>query len=529
MKYFVFRNHTVEPFFDAGKTTFSGYENIAFIEDADRYVWMYLPSYKTNEDILSQEITAYIDLLKIALSQIKSDKMVLVFSMQLLYKVNCQTSNWLIEDSINHYNKEIRALAVLHSNIKVLNISDFYSKIDPTNAIDWKFYYISQIPLNPKLAPPFRKWFANQIEAIEFKRKKGIVIDLDNTLWGGILGEDGINGIQLGETYPGSVYVDFQHFLLDLSNKGIILTVCSKNNEQDVLEVWEQHPDNILKKKHFASYRINWNNKADNIKEIAEKLNIGLDSLVFVDDNPTERELVKQMLPMVEVPDFPEHPYLYPEFAQKLVDQYFRIYTVTQEDILKTQQYKENAVRNQFRNDYVDYEDYLKSLKIELTIEQISGFNIARFAQMTQKTNQFNLTTRRYTEQDLTTLKSEGALLYGIRVCDRFGDSGLTGLLIINVTGQTVIIDTLLLSCRILGKKIEYEFVKYILTKLKNAGIIQVSATYLKSPKNDQVSTFYDGLNFILSEKSTIEKKEYTLDLSNFQYTQSEIFKINEI
>jgi FkbH-like protein len=317
--------------------------------------------------------------------------------------------------------------------------------------------------------------------------------------------------------------------LLDLGNKGIILTVCSKNNEQDVIDAWEQNPNMILKKEHLSSWRINWNNKADNIKEIAKELNIGLDSLVFIDDNPTERELVKQMLPMVEVPDFPEHPYLYPKFAQNLVDQYFRIYTLTNEDVLKVQQYKENAARIQFKTNYVDYEDYLRSLGIELRIERLSDSNIARFAQMTQKTNQFNLTTKRYTETDLNRLKSDDALIYGIRVSDRFGDNGLTGLLIIKKIEQMLTIDTLLLSCRILGKKIEFEFVKYILSKLKNSGINQVTATYIKTQKNAQVSNFYDELNFILTENSTDERKNYILDLPQFNYIQSEIFKIHEI
>jgi FkbH-like protein len=529
MKQFVFRNHTIEPFFEAAETTFSGYENIVAIEDAERYVWMYLPSCKTNEDVLSQEITSYIDLLKIAVSQIKPDKMFLVFTMQLLYKVNFQTSGHLIEEAIENYNHAAYDLAEQHPNIKVLNISDFYSKIDPTNAIDWKFYYISQMPLNPKLASPFKKWFANQLDAIAFKRKKCLVLDLDNTLWGGILGEDGVNGIKLDETYPGNCYLDFQRFLLDLSAKGIILTVCSKNNEQDVLEAWNQHPNMLLKKEHFAAWRINWNNKADNIKEIAKELNIGLDSLVFVDDNPTERELVTQTLPMVEVPDFPAHPYLYPKMVQNLVDEYFRTYSLTKEDILKLQQYKDNAARTQFKNASVNYEDYLKSLEIELTIKQLSDSNIARFAQMTQKTNQFNLTTKRYTESDLSALKSEGALLYGIRVSDRFGDNGLTGLLIAKIAGQYAAIDTLLLSCRILGKKIEYEFVNYAINQLKKSGITLLSATYIPTSKNAQVANFYDDLGFELSAASTEEQKEYSLDLSSFNYTQSKIFKINEI
>lgn len=528
MKYYIFRNHTIEPFFDAGQASFSGYEDISAIEDADRYVWFYLPSYKPDTSILNQEINSYLDLLKMTVARIDSSKMIFVFTMQCIYKINFQTSDQLIEEAITKYNAEIYQLALKNNNIKVLDIRDFYGKVDVSNAIDWRFYYISQMPLNPKLAPLFKLWFNQQVEAIELKRKKCIVLDLDNTLWGGILGEDGIEGIELGETYPGSAFLDFQRFLFELSKNGIILTVCSKNNEQDVLEAWDKNPNMILKKEHFVTYRINWNNKADNISEIAEELNIGLDSLVFVDDNPTERELVKQMLPMVEVPEFPKHPYLYPGFAQELVDNYFRIYTLTSEDLSKTQQYKDNAERAHFKQGFTNYEDYLGSLDMELTIENLSDFNITRFAQMTQKTNQFNLTTKRYTETDLSSMAADGSLLYGLRVKDKFGDNGLTGLIIINKHGKNAIIDSLLLSCRILGKNIETEFVRYILSKLKDIGVNHISATYIKTLKNAQVADFYDKLGFEVEEDSTDENKKYNLNLSSFTYALSTIYKISE-
>ena len=528
MKYFVFRNHTIEPFFDVTDTSFSGYEDISTIEEADRYIWFYLPSYKTDENILSQEINSYFDLLRMTISRINPSKMIILFTMQPIYKIGFQTSSRLIESAISNYNESIYQLASDNKNIKILDISDFYRMIDVSNAIDWRFYYISQMPLNPKLAPSFKQWFSKQLDAIELKRKKCIVLDLDNTLWGGILGEDGIDGIKLGETYPGSAFLDFQKYLLNLSRNGIILTVCSKNNEEDVLEAWEQNPNMILKKEHFVTYRINWNNKADNIKEIAEELNIGLESLVFVDDNPTERELVKQMLPMVEVPDFPKHPYLYLEFAQNLTDNYFRTYALTGEDLNKTQQYKENAERAQFKQSFTDYSDYLKSLDMELTMEKLSDFNIARFAQMTQKTNQFNLTTKRYTETDLKSMANDGYLMYGIRVKDKFGDNGLTGLIIIKPNSNTADIDSLLLSCRILGKGIEIEFVKYIISKLKDTGIQCLSATYIKTLKNVQVVDFYDKLGFTIREGSTEENKIYTLNLKDFEYTRSSIYKIEE-
>lgn len=528
MKYFIFRNQTIEPFFDSAECSFSGYEDISSVEEADRYVWFYLPNYKTDEAILAQEIDTYSNLLEMTIAKLSKSKLLLVFTMHINYRVDYVTSSHLLDDAVILYNQHLYKLAAENSNLKVIDIAMFFRSMDVSQAIDWRFYYISQMALNPKLAPVFRRWFDRQIDAIELKRKKCIVLDLDNTLWGGVLGEDGVNGISLGETYPGSAYRDFQQFLLDLSKKGILLTACSKNNETDVLEAWDKNPNMILRKEHFATYRINWNNKGDNIREIAEELNIGLDSLVFVDDNPTERELVKQMLPMVEVPDFPKQPYMYPVFGQMLVDNYFRIYELTKEDLDKTQQYRDNAVRTQFKLNFTDYSDYLKSLEIELTVERMSDANIIRFAQMTQKTNQFNLTTRRYTETDLTAMSEVGYLLYGLRVKDRFGDNGMTGLIIIKNDGKHASIDSLLLSCRILGKDIETEFVNYILNKLKNRGVIEVEANYLKTAKNSQVAEFYDKMGFVLMYEANNEKR-YNINLGNFIYTGSMTYKINEL
>lgn len=178
--------------------------------------------------------------------------------------------------------------------------------------------------------------------------KKCLVLDLDNTLWGGVLGEDGVEGIQLGNIYPGLAFYDFQKGLLELYKSGVILAVCSKNNESDVLECWTKHPSILINKKHLSSYRINWVDKPTNIRAIADELNIGLDSIVFIDDNPVERERVKFELPMVSVPDFPEQPYLLPDFLKSVHFQYFQIYQLTDEDQKKTEQYKTNVKRKVF-------------------------------------------------------------------------------------------------------------------------------------------------------------------------------------
>jgi FkbH-like protein len=262
------------------------------------------------------------------------------------------------------------------------------------------------------------------------------------------------------------------------------------------MNILENHPDMILKKDVFSAMKINWNNKADNIREIAEELNIGLDSIVFIDDNPAERELVKQTFSEITVPEFPAQPYLYPIFVKQLTDNYFSAYTLTNEDLAKTQQYKENAERVQYKTQFVDMDSYLRGLEIELTIEPLNEFNKPRFAQLTQKTNQFNLTTKRYTEAQIQSFADNGDLVFGLRVKDKFGDYGISGLVIVLITGEKAHIDTFLLSCRVLGKGIEQNFVKKLLKKLPEKGVKTITAEYIKSEKNEQVEKFYETVEF---------------------------------
>jgi len=525
MKYFVFRNCTIEPFFKGFEADFSGYEDVSFIDNtADAYIWFYFMPYKINNDIIAAEIAHYGEMLDMVFLSINKDKSFIVFTMAPLYTLNYVTSNAVLENAVIAYNRKIYDMSE-QTNIKIIDIGEFYHGFSAEQLVDWKYYFLSQMPINPKLVPQFITWFSRQLDVLAMKRKKCIVLDLDNTLWFGILGEDGADGIKMGEDYPGNVYRFFQAYLLELSRIGIILAVCSKNNEADVFNVLENHPDMLLRKDSFSAYRINWNNKADNIKEIAQELNIGLDSMVFIDDNPAERELIKQALPGVCVPEFPVHPYLYPIFIKQLTDDYFSAYTLTQEDLVKSRQYTENAERAKYKSQFADMDAYLRSLEIKLTVEKLDDFNKARFAQMTQKTNQFNLTTRRYTEAEIQSFADNGGLVYGLRVKDKFGDNGLTGLMIVSLKKQTAYIDTLLLSCRVLGKEIEYVFVKYILNKLKEIGIQKVNASYIKTTKNGQVEKFYESIGFT-EKRISQDCTDYELTFQEKKFSLSDIYTV---
>jgi FkbH-like protein len=508
---FIFRNNTLESLFNKDYQ-FSGYDDISYIpQNVDQYIWWYQLPIKFETKVIVDEVKGYVQKLKYVLNQTDSSIPFIILTLDILFDVQLTDDSYELQRAVYEYNQTLYELEKQYSKVKVIDVSQFYRKFAVKDLVEWKYYFISQMSINPKLSKDFKIWWNHKLQSVELKRKKCLVLDLDNTLWGGVLGEDGIDGIKIGGEYPGKAFLYWQEALLELSKNGIILAVCSKNNEQDVLDVWDKNPYILLKKEHFAAYRINWNDKATNIKELATELNLGLDSFVFVDDNPTERELIKQTLPMVSVPDFPTQPYELLIFFKELVDTYFKIYSITEEDKRKTEQYKENAARTKAQNEFTDLESFLKSLNIQVILEKANEFNIQRIAQMTQKTNQFNLTTHRYTDADIHSFVDSGWNVWCISVSDKFGDSGITGAIIIKPNGE---IDTLLLSCRILGKGIEFAFIKKMLEILKQSGFVTLTAKYIPTIKNSQVMDFWDKVGFDCVATTDNGCKEYKIDLA---------------
>lgn len=508
MDCFVFRNNTVERFFPKG-FSFSGYDDISVIpKDVDGYIWFYQLPLGFNEEILCEEISSFSGKLSMVLGEIGGIKPVFLFTMDDAVSFPL-TNGAAVMEAVNRYNSSLLDARKAHANVEVLDIREFTRNYPSEELTDWKYWFISQMGLNPRLSKPFQEWFSRKMDQVSLKRKKCLVLDLDNTIWGGILGEDGINGIKVGGDYPGKAYHLFQEALLELSKSGVILTICSKNNEAEVLEAFERNPFMVLKKDSFATWKINWKDKASNIREIAEELNIGLDSLVFIDDNPSERELIRQSLPMVAVPEFPAQPYELIPFYKDLVEKYFRVFNLTEEDKAKTAQYKANALRAQARESFTDLGSFFKSLEIRIGIEPADEFNIPRIAQMTQKTNQFNLTTKRYTESEIKQRLGDGWKVYCMSVSDRFGDYGITGCILINGTE----IDSLLLSCRILGKGIESAFTKKVMELLRDEGYSDLSARYCPTAKNGQVKDFYDRCGFTVTDINESGDKTYSIEL----------------
>ena len=516
MTTFIFRNHTIEPFFGYEDMTYSGYGDISLVpSDADRYIWFYQVPVNPDSAQLAQEIQSYRDLLDIVLSKVDNSKPFFIISLVNLFSLRFTGNDTKVIEAVAAFNGHASQLATSRNNVKWVDFSEFSVRDEADSLVDWKYYLMSQTLLNPKLARDFQSWWQQVERESALQRKKCLVLDLDNTLWGGVLGEDGVDGIKLGGDYPGKAYSYWQRALLQLERNGVILAVCSKNNEADVDEAWQNNPHMILKRENFSSLRINWQDKATGISEIAEELNIGLDSIVFLDDNPVERELIKQALPQVEVPEFPLKPYRLMPFFKELVEKYFRIYAVTNEDMVKTEQYRANAQRRAEESRFIDMESFLYSLDMRLDIIPADEHNLPRIAQMTQKTNQFNLTTRRYTEADICQRLEQGWHIYCMSMSDRFGDSGITAAIFLQpVSDVEINIDSLLLSCRILGKGIEEAFIKTVFNLLRLDGYRTVTGDFFPTAKNRQTADFLDRMGMKAETTDDSGAKHYTMALN---------------
>lgn len=353
-------------------------------------------------------------------------------------------------------------------------------------------------------------------------RKKLLILDLDNTLWGGVIGEDGLNGITLGNEGNGLAFNDFQKQIKSLKETGTLLAIVSKNNMEDAIAPFNSHSYMALKEEDFVAIKANWKSKADNIIEIANELNLGLDSFVFIDDNPVERGMVKTLLPEVTVPDFPEHPALLPGFANEIARNYFTPFQITAEDLEKTHTYQAEGKRKAAAKNFGNVEDYLKSMEMVLNIDFVNPDNIPRIAQLTQKTNQFNLTTRRYTETDIAQfLNSHDTFLVKASLQDKYGDFGIIGLGIIKLENQKAIIDTFLMSCRAMGRGVETEILHAIENFLLKQHISLIEGEYLPTRKNSIVADFYKDHGYTINNSSLFHK---ILDNKN---EFSHIIKVN--
>ncbi|MDE1769774.1 MAG: HAD family hydrolase [Thaumarchaeota archaeon] len=459
---------------------------------------VYSLSVDQRKELIEKKSEEIINLLQIFTKKSKSKLVVTNLSIPTYSPYGiCETKAefGLVEMVIN-LNSKLVNYAKDNPSVYVYDFNGFVTRFGESNIFDFRQFFFGDIKINLEFLPTFAEDLMGYVKAMMGINKKCIVLDLDNTLWGGIVGEDGFNGIKLGPTAPGNAYVEFQRSILALNQRGIILAINSKNNEDEALEVLRNHPHMILREENFASIRINWNDKVSNMKEIAEELNIGLDSMAFFDDDPVNREYMTLNLPEVLTVNLPSDPALYASTLYYISD--FNVLKITDEDIKRKDMYLQEKKRKDFEKDATNLEDFIKQLDVKLKIKKADQFTIPRISQLTLKTNQFNLTTKRYQEEEIRQFSQDGNMLVGCaQVEDKFGDNGITGVFIVKKENtKEWMIDTFLLSCRVMGREIEKGILSHIINKASENKIERLKAQFVPTKKNKPVENFLPDCGF---------------------------------
>jgi len=449
------------------------------------------------EEFVSNDINidVFINLLDEFIKNFKGIFILSNFNKQY-YSIDTYQNN-LLQKEIE-YNQKLFNFSKYYQNIVFF---DFKSLVN-RNFYTSKYWYLGRIKYTNECFETMAKEIQNIIKAFKGNIKKVLVLDLDNTLWGGVIGEE---EIALSNDGVGKIYLDFQKNIKKLKEYGVLLAINSKNNYEDGISGLN-HNISVLKEEDFIIKKINWNNKADNLIEIANELNVGIDSLVFIDDNKIERETIKELLPQGNVPEFPSDIFLLNEwFIKNVVYQYFPKVILTKEDSKKHLQYKAKFKREKLQK-AMSYEEFLNSLNIKINILKDNKNFITRYAQLTQKTNQFNLTTKRYDINDIENfIENDNYMVLGVEYEDKFLQEGIVGLAIIKIDKE-VEIDTFLLSCRILKRGVEDKLLEYIenITKKSNKNIV---GYYFETKKNIQTKDFYLKHNYQQIDKNKFIKK----------------------
>jgi FkbH-like protein len=389
-------------------------------------------------------------------------------------------------------------------------------------ARDERAWFESKQPSSPALLVELAREVANLIFSLKRAPKKVLVLDLDNTLWGGVVADDGLNGIELGDTSPrGEAFKAFQKYIASLKQRGVLLAVCSKNDLDKAQEPFQKHPDMVLKMEDIVSFKANWEPKSENIRALAAELNLGLDSFVFVDDNPAEIEIVRQFAPEVTTILLGPDP---SDYVAQLADcRLFEPRTITGEDAERTQQYRSDAQRKNLAASVTDMDAYLESLQMEAVISEFTPVDVPRLAQLINKSNQFNLTTRRRSEAEVgAVMTGKNFIGFSVRLKDRFGDHGLISIVIGEKSGDAMRVDTWLMSCRVLKRGVEEEVLNELVRLAKSKNCLRLEGAFLPTAKNEMVRDFYTQMGFTLTTESET-KREFELRLENFSPRETKI------
>jgi len=415
---------------------------------------------------------------------------------------------------LGEINRELVAY-VLGSGDVLLDVAGLAETVGLANWHDPQLWNLAKFSFSDEFIPLYADHVARTVAAIRGKSRKALILDLDNTVWGGVIGDDGLDGIKVAQgDARGEAHLAVQRLALDLRQRGIVLAVSSKNTDEVAREPFEKHPEMLLKLEHIAVFQANWNDKATNIQAIAEELSLGLDAMVFLDDNPVERGLVRKLLPQVAVPELPEEPAYY---ARTLAaGGYFEAVSFASEDLRRAGFYQDNARRASLQKQVGGVDAYLASLDMTITFQPFDATGRARIVQLINKSNQFNLTTRRYTDPEVTEAENDQAVFtLQVRLADVFGDNGMISVVICR-SGEIGVweIDTWLMSCRVLGRKVEHMVLREILEHARVAGIQKLVGVYRPTDRNKLVVDHYAKLGFakVTREDSGLTRWELMLE-----------------
>ncbi len=419
---------------------------------------------------------------------------------------------WLID----RYNQRLRE-RVAGSGDLLLDAAALAECVGLARWHDPVQWTLGKFPFAHDVVPLYCDWVGRLLGAARGKARKCLVLDLDNTLWGGVIGDDGLAGIVLGNGSPaGEAHLSVQQTALALRERGVILAVSSKNDDAVARSAFQQHPEMLLKEDHIAVFQANWQDKASNLKAIAAALEIGIDSLVLLDDNPAERAQVRAALPEVAVPELPADPAYFA--GTLLAAGYFEATGFTAEDRQRAEQYQANAARAAALGAATDLESHLQSLQMKALCSPFDSLGRARITQLINKTNQFNLTTRRYTESDVKAFEESGSgLTLQIRLVDRFGDNGMISVIICTASGPDWMIDTWLMSCRVLNRKVERMTLNQIVAAARAAGVRALIGEYIHTERNGMVKDHYSRLGFDPLEQ-TGQSSRWRLDVHSYEH-----------
>ncbi len=403
-------------------------------------------------------------------------------------------ASWSHSSILRRYNS--RLTEALKDGVMIFDLEYISAFFGKEKWFEFTHWYNSKIPFSLDAVGEVAHQAARLIAAIKGQAQKCLVLDLDNTLWGGVIADDGLGGIALGDGPVGEAFVDFQRYILELKERGVILAVCSKNDEEKAREPFLKHPDMRLKLEDISVFKANWGNKADNIKDIAHQLNIGLDAIVFVDDNPAERELVARFLPQVVVPVMPDDPSRYRQTLDH--GRYFETIGISAEDGKRTEYYRSNMARDSARQDSCDLAGYLQSLEMEASVGIVDDFHLPRVVQLINKSNQFHLTTTRYGESVVKELAGDqDVICRHFSLKDKFGDNGLIAVVILKRAGDLeYVVDTWCMSCRVLARGMEEYICRTMIDLGLERGIRRIIGVYIPTAKNGLVADLYPRLGF---------------------------------